>query len=350
MSAAAFPLLGATDLSVRYRPSGVRGGVTAVNTVTFDLPRATTLGLVGESGCGKTTLARAVLRLVPLSSGQVVFDGLDLSRLGGSHLRRVRRRMQIVFQDPLGSLNPRLSIQEAVGEGLRIHRLRRGHAVGDRVAEMLGRVGLQTADMGRYPHELSGGQRQRVAIARALAVEPELLVCDEPVSALDVSAQAQILALLSGLKRDLGLTYLFISHNLAVVKSVCDTVAVMYLGRFVETGPRAAVFENPRHPYTRILLESVPDPDPTRGRMHLQRIGEPPSPSCPPPGCPFHPRCPFAVDVCRHERPELTSTSTAPAHRIACHRAAEDLALPARTEAAAGGTKPSERGNPRLTA
>jgi oligopeptide/dipeptide ABC transporter ATP-binding protein len=325
MSDAAFPLLGATGLSVRYGPSGGRGGVTAVNGVTFDLSRATTLGLVGESGCGKTTLARAVLRLVPLSSGRVVFDGLDLSRLARSHLRRLRRRMQIVFQDSLGSLNPRLTIEEAVGEGLRIHRLRRGPAVRDRVAEMLGRVGLQTADLGRYPHELSGGQRQRVAIARALAVGPELLVCDEPVSALDVSAQAQILSLLIALKRDFGLTYLFISHNLAVVNSVCDTVAVMYLGRFVEIGPRAAVFENPRHPYTRILLESVPEPDPTRRRTQVPMIGEPPSPSSPPPGCPFHPRCPFAVDVCRHDRPDLKPAAATPAHHTACHRSDEDL-------------------------
>ncbi|MBN1511505.1 MAG: ABC transporter ATP-binding protein [Phycisphaerae bacterium] len=325
MSNATFPLLCAKDLSVRYRVSGGRGVLMAVNDVTFDLLRATTLGLVGESGCGKTTLARAVLRLVPVSDGQVVFDGLDLSHLSGSHLRRLRRRMQIVFQDPLGSLSPRMTIGDAVGEGLRIHRLRRGSAIRDRVAEMLERVGLQAADMVRYPYELSGGQRQRVAIARALAVGPELLVCDEPVSALDVSAQAQILSLLVGLRRDFGLTYLFISHNLAIVDSVCDAVAVMYLGRFVEIGPRAAVFENPGHPYTRVLLESVPDPEPRPRRASLRTIGEPASPSSPPPGCPFHPRCPFAVDVCRHDRPELRATSSAPAHRVACHRADEDL-------------------------
>jgi oligopeptide transport system ATP-binding protein len=257
------PLLAVRDLRVYFT---ARGGVfqpkhivRAVDRVSFELARGRTLGLVGESGCGKTTLSRAVLRLIPATSGSVVFDGRDVFALPPNEMRRLRRRMQIVFQDPQSSLNPRLRIEQIVGEALSVHRLVRTRGERrERVASLLKRVGLNVEDMNRCPHEFSGGQRQRIGIARALALEPSLLICDEPVSALDVSIQAQILNLLADLQRDLGLSYLFIAHNLAVVRHICDEIAVMYRGQIVEHAPTDELFDNPRHPYTRTLLAAAP--------------------------------------------------------------------------------------------
>jgi len=307
--------------------AGGRGGgiVRAVDGVTFHVKRGSTFGLVGESGCGKSTLARTILRLIPATSGRVWFDGHDLLALPPRRLRALRRDMQIIFQDPLGSLNPRMDVERIVGEALTVHGLVRTRAERrQRVAELLRTVGLSADDLGRYPHEFSGGQRQRIGIARALALNPKLIVCDEPVSALDVSIQSQILNLLADLQAQRGLTYLFIAHNLAVVRHFCDHVAVMYLGRIVEQAPAAELFGNPQHPYTRALLAAVPDPDP-RARYAPPRLsGEPPDPADPPPGCAFHPRCPLALECCRRDAPPLQAHAQAPAdHLVACHRAGE---------------------------
>ena len=288
--------------------------------MSFAVGRKETLGLVGESGCGKTTLARAVLRLVDKTSGTVRFDGQDLFALAPAELRRMRRRLQIVFQDPYASLNPRMTIGAAIREGLTIHHLAEGAAADRRVRDLLDEVGL-TADAAHgYPHEFSGGQRQRAGIARALAVEPELLVCDEPVSALDVSVQAQVLNLLMDLQARRGLSYLFISHDLAVVRHVAPRVAVMYLGRIVEEGPAEELYARPRHPYTQALLSAVPEPDPVTKRPRIVLPGDPPSPVNPPSGCPFHPRCPHPEKdaTCVAVRPELVER--APASRVACHK------------------------------
>jgi peptide/nickel transport system ATP-binding protein len=320
------PLLEVSDLVVHFtRRSGLLGShretVQAVNGVSLAVRPRETLGLVGESGCGKTTLARAVLRLVDKTAGTVRFDGLDLFALGPAELRRMRRRLQIVFQDPYASLNPRLTIGRAVREGLEVHRLAEGAAADRRVRELLEEVGLSADAADKYPHEFSGGQRQRACIARALAVEPDLLVCDEPVSALDVSVQAQVLNLLADLQARRGLSYLFISHDLAVVRHVAPRVAVMYLGRIVEEGPAEELYARPRHPYTEALLSAVPVPDPATRRMRIVLSGDPPSPVNPPPGCPFHPRCPHPAkdEICRTVRPELTEPS--PGQRVACHKA-----------------------------
>jgi oligopeptide/dipeptide ABC transporter ATP-binding protein len=288
----------------------------ALDGVTLDIRRGETLGVIGESGCGKSTLGRAALRLVEPTAGTVAFDGVDLATLDAAAMAALRRRMQIVFQDPYASLNPRRTVEQIVGLGPAIHEKLRGRELRERVAGILQRVGLSSAHMRRYPHQFSGGQRQRIGIARALVLKPEFVVCDEPVSALDVSIQAQILALLDELKQELGLTYLFISHDLAVVAHVSDRVAVMYMGQVVELGPARAMLKAPAHPYTQALLAAVPRVDAAPGgRARLQ--GDVPSPLRPPAGCRFHTRCPHAMARCRAEPPH--AVAVAPGHSVACH-------------------------------
>ena len=296
----------------------VTGAVKAVDDVSFDVARGETLALVGESGCGKTTTGRALLRLIEPTRGSVHFDGTDLMALEGEALRRMRRQLQIVFQDPYGSLNPRMTVGAAIREGLIVHRLAEGADADRRVATLLDEVGLRPEVATRYPHEFSGGQRQRIGIARALAVEPSFVVCDEPVSALDVSVQAQVVNLLRDLQRDRGLSYLFIAHDLAVVSHMADRVAVMYLGRIVELAPRAALFATPRMPYTRALLSAVPVPQPGAARQRILLPGDPPSPANPPSGCVFHPRCPHPLKdaACTRLVPPLEEK--APGHFVAC--------------------------------
>jgi oligopeptide/dipeptide ABC transporter ATP-binding protein len=322
------PLLEARDLVKTFvqRGLGARQEVQAVAGVSFTVGRGETLALVGESGCGKSTLGRAVLRLHEPTSGALRFDGVDLLAARGAALRGLRRRMQIVFQDPMASLNPRMLVADIVAEPLVVHRLGDRAAQRARVAELLKKVGLAPEAMARYPHEFSGGQRQRIGIARALASGPELLVADEPVSALDVSVQAQIVNLLADLQAAERLSYLFISHDLRVVRYLAHRVAVMYLGRIVELGPVAAIFARPAHPYTRALLAAVPAADPAHRRLRVLLDGDPPSPLSPPPGCAFHPRCPIYAQKrdlrCRELRPELATFAAADtAHTAACHYA-----------------------------
>ncbi len=293
------------------------GAVRAVEDVSFAIPRGQTLSLVGESGSGKTTAARSILRLIEPTGGTILFDGLDVTAMNTADLRRLRRRAQIIFQDPYGSLNPRMTVFNMLAEAIRVHKLRPRQECRARVEELLRLVGLPPEAADRYPHEFSGGQRQRIGIARALAVEPDLIVADEPVSALDVSVQAQILNLLEELQQQLGLTYLFIGHDLRVVRHISDTVAVMYLGRIVEMGPAESVFNQPVHPYTKGLLAAVPVPDPTHRRKHALLAGDAPSPIAPPPGCAFHPRCPDAEGRCAQAVPSLVERSAA--HCAACH-------------------------------
>ena len=327
------PLLKVRDLKT-YFP--IRGGllsrvvknVKAVDGVSFDIERGRTLGLVGESGCGKTTLGRTILRLIPATSGGVLFDGVDLLSLNARQMRAMRRELQIIFQDPVGSLNPRMTIEAIVGEPLTVHRIVRGRDLHDRVANLLEQVGLSPSDMLRYPHELSGGQRQRVGIARAIALEPRLIVCDEPVSALDVSIQSQIINLLSDLQDRYQLSYLFIAHDLAVVRHISDELAVMYLGRIVEIGPAEEIYQTPRHPYTQALLASAPKPDPKRRELGITLSGEVPSPVDPPSGCAFHPRCPFTTERCRQTDPALeTKPGMKGNHHVACHYADQSLSF-----------------------
>ncbi|MBR5346325.1 MAG: ATP-binding cassette domain-containing protein [Deltaproteobacteria bacterium] len=289
----------------------------AVNDVSFDLRAGETLGLVGESGCGKSTVARLLMRLVDPDCGEIRFDGVDLARLSPKELRPFRKRMQMVFQDPFSSLNPRLRIGSAIGEALLIHKLAPRAQIRERVAALLETVGLKAEHMDRFPHEFSGGQRQRIGIARALAVQPEVIVADEPLSALDVSIQAQIVALFQDIQRRFGLTYLFISHDLSVVEHISDRVAVMYLGRLVELSSAEMLYEQPLHPYTEALLAAVPIPDPERRRPRQLLSGELPSPLALPPGCPFHPRCRYARALCREVMPSWEEKR--PGHFAACH-------------------------------
>src|SRR6185503_14369959 len=320
------PLLQVRDLVKHFPVSGgLRGAqlsVRAVDGVSFTLHRGETLGLVGESGCGKTTTGRCVLLLERPTSGHVLFEGVELTTLPEDKLRSMRRRMQVIFQDPYSSLNPRMTVGQILAEPMQVHGLIKDKSArAARVAELLGQVGLLPQHARRYPHQMSGGQRQRVGIARALAMEPSLIVCDEPVSALDVSIQAQIVNLLEDLQKRLGLTYLFIAHDLSVVRHISDRVVVMYLGKIAEVADRRALYEEPLHPYTRALLSAVPIPDPKLEAQRERTVlrGEVPSALTPPSGCVFHPRCPIAVVRCSAEIPALREIR--PAHWAACHLA-----------------------------
>jgi len=292
--------------------------VHAVDDVSFDLEEGQTLGLVGESGCGKTTLSRSLMRLIEPSDGTVAFAGQDVTHISARKMRPLRREMQMVFQDPFASLNPRKRIAQIIGAPLRLHGVPKAD-IRERVSALLDRVGLQAEHLNRFPHEFSGGQRQRIGIARALALEPKLIVLDEPVSALDVSVQAQIINLLDDLQDDFGLTYMFVAHDLSVVRHVSDRIAVMYLGKLMEVSPAEELYTKPIHPYTEALLAAVPVPDPreNRARKRVAVTGEPPNPIDPPPGCVFHPRCPHATDVCREVEPPLTRYGNG--HLAACH-------------------------------
>jgi oligopeptide transport system ATP-binding protein len=299
--------------------SGVREQVHAVDDVSFEIGAGETLGLVGESGCGKSTTGRCVLRLIEPTAGELWLEGQNITRLHGDALGALRRDMQIIFQDPYASLNPRMTVGTIIGEALTIHKLAKTRAEFEaRIAELLQLVGLNADHMRRYPHEFSGGQRQRIGIARALAVSPKLIVCDEPVSALDVSIQAQIVNLLADLQEEFGLAYLFIAHDLAVVQYISTRVAVMYLGRIVELAPSAELYGNPRHPYTEALLSAVPTPDPTARKQRIRLEGDIPNPINPPSGCHFHTRCPIRqLPLCSTEKPELKEIS--PGHWVSCH-------------------------------
>ncbi len=300
------------------------GAIQAVDGITFDIYKGETLGLVGESGCGKSTAGRTILQLLDATEGQVFFAGEELTAIKKSDLRKKRRQMQMIFQDPYASLNPRMQVGNIIGEPLNIHNIGNSSERGERVQELLSVVGLNPYFVRRYPHEFSGGQRQRIGIARALATNPSFIVADEPISALDVSIQAQVVNLMDDLKEQLGLTYLFIAHDLSMVRYISDRVAVMYLGRIVEMGERDDVYDKPLHPYTQALLSAIPIPDP-EAELKRERIvleGEVPSPANPPKGCRFNPRCAYATDVCRQEDPQSRNlgTDTKP-HLVACHHA-----------------------------
>ncbi len=316
------PLLSVAGIAKTYWvrrgwPLPKKTALRAIDDVSFEVHKGESLGIVGESGCGKSTVARAVLRLVEPDAGEVVFDGVDVRRAGRGELRALRRRMQIVFQDPASALDPRQRIRDALGEPLRVHGIARGGDVAAAVARLLDEVGLPRVAADRYPHEFSGGQRQRIGIARALALGPDLVFADEPVSALDVSVQAQILVLLENLKRARGLAFVFVSHDLGVVRHFCQRVVVMYLGRVVEQGPVPDIFVNPLHPYTQLLRATSPVPDPGAAVAMKIQEGEPPSPLAPPTGCHFHPRCPHANERCRVEMPKLAPRGDG--RLVACH-------------------------------
>ncbi len=316
------PLLRVENLK-KYFPirrglfSRIVAHVKAVDDISFDINRGETFGLVGESGCGKTTAGRAILRLIEPDGGTIRFDGMDLLQLRKQELRRQRRDMQIIFQDPYASLNPRMTIRTIVGEPLAIHRLAAGLEREQRVADLLKTVGLDPAMMNRYPHEFSGGQRQRIGIARALALKPKLIVADEPVSALDVSIQAQIINLLADLQQQFGLTYLFISHAIPVIEHISTRIGVMYLGKLVEVGTSAQICLAPKHPYTQALLSAVPVPDPAAKKQRIVLRGDVPTPINPPSGCRFHTRCPIAVERCKTEEPPLRQI--ADGRDVSCH-------------------------------
>ncbi|NLJ86130.1 MAG: dipeptide ABC transporter ATP-binding protein [Firmicutes bacterium] len=319
----AAPLLEVKDL-VKHFPitkgfimSKQVGAVKAVDGVSFTINRGETLGLVGESGCGKSTTGRLILRLIEATSGEVWFEGRNVLELGREEMRELRRDMQIIFQDPYASLNPRMTVGDIIGEPMQIHGIAKGQEKERRVQELLEVVGLASYHARRYPHEFSGGQRQRIGVARALAVNPKIIVCDEPVSALDVSIQAQVVNLLQDLQAEYGLTYLFIAHDLSVVKHISDRVAVMYLGKIVELTSKQALYDNPLHPYTQALLSAIPIPDPTLTRERVILEGDVPSPINPPSGCRFHTRCPVAKDICKQEEPAFADVGGG--HFVACH-------------------------------
>jgi oligopeptide transport system ATP-binding protein len=293
------------------------GYVYAVDDINFTLEKGETLGLVGESGCGKSTTGRTILRLIEPTDGMIAFEGQDITHLDKSAMRALRREMQIIFQDPYASLNPRMTVGSIIGEPLEIHKIAKGSEKEERVASLLQKVGLRAEDMRKYPHEFSGGQRQRIGIARALALNPKLIVCDEPVSALDVSIQAQVINLLEDLQAEFGLSYLFIAHNLNVVEHISDRVAVMYLGQIVELASDEELYKNPQHPYTEALLSAVPIPDPTVKKKRIILEGDVPSPINPPKGCHFHTRCMYKDKICEEVEPEFKDIGGG--HWVACH-------------------------------